>query len=295
MEFQIEGHKVFELPDETSPNRHLNLPICKGILYGLGTSFGRHSYSNPATTGAVVIHASSFLEGDVQQIGAYPVTKTAYFETEEEPQAFVLIEFPKHEVALSSIVIAYPPLKDCHHIPVNLRIEGSNDAIHWKTLQSSYQEDDIKKWPHVMHCAIDNTSDTLAAEMALERSNKSDVFDIAETNKHCFYSYIRILHLGKSYPTLSNFFVLSGVELFGIIRNRSVADTSENLEKGDLAVKMDNFFIYDDLKVTKVIVLTIHQPKRLQGHRQKHEFQQGLTLRQLLCLLWVGSFALVPP
>ena len=115
----------------------------------------------------------------------------------------MLIEFPKHEVALSSIVIAYPPLKDCHHIPINLRIEGSNDAVHWKTLKSSYQEDDIKKWPHVMHCAIDNTSDALAAEIVLERSNNSDVLDIAETNKHCFYSYIRILHLGKSYPTLS--------------------------------------------------------------------------------------------
>ena len=203
MDFQIEGHQLFELPNETSPNRHLNLPICKGILYGLGTNFGRHSYANPATTGAVVIHASSSLEGDVQQIGAYPVTKTAYFETEEEPQAFVLIEFPKHEVALSSIVIAYPPLKDCHHIPINLRIEGSNDAVHWKTLKSSYQEDDIKKWPHVMHCAIDNTSDALAAEIVLERSNNSDVLDIAETNKHCFYSYIRILHLGKSYPTQS--------------------------------------------------------------------------------------------
>ena len=96
MEFQIEGHKVFELPDETSPNRHLNLPICKGILYGLGTSFGRHSYSNPATTGAVVIHASSSLEGDAQQIVAYPVTKTTYFETDEESQAFVFIEFPNH-------------------------------------------------------------------------------------------------------------------------------------------------------------------------------------------------------
>ena len=257
MELQIEGHKLFEIANETSTHRGLNLPICKGILYGLGTSFGQHSYANPATIGAVVVHASSSLEGDPKQIVEYPVTKTAYFESEEEPQAFVLIEFPKYEVALSSIVIAYPPLKDCNHIPINLRIEGSNDAVHWKTLHSSYQKDDIKKWPHVMHCAIDNTSGALTAEMTLERSHNEGLSEITETKNHCFYSHIRILHLGKSYPTLSNFFVLSGVEFFGIIRNQS--KTIENLEKGDSAVQMDTFSIHGNMKVATIILLIVRQ------------------------------------
>ena len=100
----------------------INMPICKGILYGLGTDFDEVPYVNPALNGNVAITSSSLLEGELVHLLEWPVTKHSYFETEEEPNAFITIEFINHEVSLSSLVLAYPPLKMCDHIPINFRI-----------------------------------------------------------------------------------------------------------------------------------------------------------------------------
>ncbi len=120
--------KIVHLPTPSKPSintnasQTLNLPICKGIFYALGSKFGQQPYVNPIVNGDVTISSSSALEGDVNEILEYPVTKHNYFETEEEPNAFVMIEFLKSEVFLSSLVLAYPPLKNCDIINNNKKI-----------------------------------------------------------------------------------------------------------------------------------------------------------------------------
>ena len=220
----------------------INMPICKGILYGLGTDFDEVPYVNPALNGNVAITSSSLLEGELVHLLEWPVTKHSYFETEEEPNAFITIEFINHEVSLSSLVLAYPPLKMCDHIPINFRIEGSDDGLHWRTLASYRKAESMSmiKWPHVMLCDINdhmvdqehdinvNSSDISMNinEKGIDETSKDGLnFQTADLE---FHKYIRIVHLGNTYPTSSDFFVLSGVEMFGIIRDCQTQYQHEN-------------------------------------------------------------------
>eukprot|EP00943_MAST-04B_sp_MAST-4B-sp1_P005030 g5030.t1 len=254
------GEKNVYLPTPSKPsndtNASLNLPICKGIFYALGSKFGQKPYVNPIVNGDVVISSSSVLEGDVNEILEYPVTKHNYFETEEEPNAFVMIEFLKSEVFLSSLVLAYPPLKHCDHIPINLRIESSNDATHWQTLGTYREIEDIIKWPHVVNCAIDNFILVDKKNDDIELNNEQSLFSTIaiNTNDNAYYKYVRVVHLGKTFPTNSNFFVLSGIEMFGVVRDQKTPIIKHIPNSSILRNNGSEVTIFDR-QITEIIVL----------------------------------------
>lgn len=164
-----------------------------GILYFLGTNFGKEPYQNPHIRGLVVVTATAAPEtGKVEETISHDPAKCNLV---AKPNTHVLIDFKEHKIMATKYTLRHTLTRDTEALR-NWSLEASNDGTNFKEI-------------------IKHVNDS-----ALNTKGGSHTWDLDPSKSDEFFRYWRIVQWGNN-SSNNQYFSLAGAEFYGLLKKVS--------------------------------------------------------------------------
>eukprot|EP01006_Ploeotia_vitrea_P006575 TRINITY_DN1393_c0_g1_i1.p1 TRINITY_DN1393_c0_g1~~TRINITY_DN1393_c0_g1_i1.p1 ORF type:complete len:260 (+),score=34.64 TRINITY_DN1393_c0_g1_i1:80-859(+) len=139
-------------PHGTIPFRHQH---GKGLIYQIGTDFGRRPWQNP-NPDQVSVSASSIKHGDPSMVVDSQFSNQVFF-TANLPSSWVVIELKNYKVRPTGYTMAHRAGKIGYFMR-NWQLSGSIDGSHWDLLTTHKDDTTLDQNNYIASWAINNIS-----------------------------------------------------------------------------------------------------------------------------------------